>query len=107
MFTIKEPLSQHRLYLFHRRHHRTYCTLRKINAGHRLINLQRSGLPGLGINVVPVVKTKGHITVFLYLENHKVAQRMNGPGWQEDAVAKVWPEIGQMVRHRPVPDRPP
>ena len=107
MFTIKEPLSQHRLRLFHHRHHRTYCTLRKINAGHRLINLQRSRLAGLGINMVPVVKTKRHVAVFLHFKNHKVAQRVNGPGWQEDAVARFWPEAGQMVRHGPVCDRPP
>ena len=74
MFTIKEPLSQHRLYLIHHWHHRTDCTLRKINAGHRLINLQRSGLAGLGINMVPVVKTKRHVAVFLHFKDHHVAQ---------------------------------
>ena len=73
MFATKEPLSQHRLQLFHHRRHRTYGALRKINAGDRLIDLQRSRLARLGINVVPIVKTKRHIAVFLHFENDKVA----------------------------------
>ena len=90
MFTVKEPLAQHRLHLFHHGHHGTNRTLRKINAGHRLINLQWSRLAGLRINVVPVVKTKRHVAIFLHFKNHQVAQRVNGPGWQEDAVARLW-----------------
>ena len=70
MFTIKEPLSQHRLCLIHHWHHRTNCTLRKINAGHRLINLQRSRSAGPGINVIPVVKTKCHVAIFLDFKDH-------------------------------------
>ena len=88
MFTVKEPLAQHRLCLFHHRHHRTNRTLRKINAGHRLVNLQWSRLAGLGINMVPVVKTKCHVAILLHFKNHHVAQRVNGPGRYENSVAR-------------------
>ena len=74
MFTFKKPLAQHRLQLIHHWHHRTNCLLCKINAGHRLINLQRSMLAAPGINMVPVVKAKCHIAVFLYFKDHHVAQ---------------------------------
>src|ERR1035441_5495795 len=106
MFTIKEPFSVHWLCLFHHRHHRTDCTLRKINAGHRLIDLQGSGLAGLGINVAPVEKTKRHIAVFLHFKNHQIAQRMNGASWYENSVARLRSEGCEMIRHGPVRDRP-
>ena len=107
MFTIKEPLSQHRLYLIHHWRHRTDGTLRKINTGHRLIDLQGSRLAGLGINMVPVVKAKRHVAVFLHFKDHHVAQRVNGPGWYENSVAGLRSEGGEMVRHRSVRERLP
>jgi hypothetical protein len=72
MFTTKEPLSPHWCELFHHWRHRTYRAVGKINAGHRLIDLQRSRLAGLGINVVPIVKTKRHVAVFLYFKDDNV-----------------------------------
>src|ERR1700677_837368 len=80
MFTIKEPLSQHRLQLIYHWHHRTNWPLRKINAGYRLINLQGSELASLGINMIPVVKAKRYVAIFLHFKDHHVAKRMNSSG---------------------------
>jgi hypothetical protein len=80
MFTAKKPLSQHWLYLIHHRYDRTYRTLRKINAGNRLIDLQGSTLACFGINMVPVVQAKRHVAVLLNLEHDDVAAKsMNRP----------------------------
>ena len=107
MFTIKEPLPQHRLYLIHHWHHWTDGTLRKINTGHRLINLQRPGLASLGINMVPVVKTKRHVAVFLHFKDYHITQRMNGSGRNENSVAGLRSERCELFRHRSVCERLP
>src|SRR5208337_855579 len=107
-FTKKEPLSQNRLRLFQHRHHRTYRTLCKINAGKRLIDLECARLACLGVNMVPVVQAKRHVAVLLNLEHHDVAaQSVNCPSRQEDAVAGLRSEAYEVVRHRPVRERPP
>ena len=107
MFTMKESLSQRPALSLPPPAPPDQAHLGKINAGHRLIDLQRPRLACLGIDVVPVVKTKRHIAVFLHFENHELAQRVNGPSRYEDAVTRLWREARQMVRHRPVRDRLP
>ena len=91
MFTTKESLSPYRQnFLLHRRH-RTDCDLLEIDAGNRLLNLQRSMLACPGVDAIPVVQTKRDIAVFLHLEHHKAAERVNGPSSEEDGVADLRP----------------
>ena len=105
---MKEPLALHRRRRLHHWRHRTDRTLRKINAGHRLIDLQCPRLAGLGVNMVPVVQAKRHVAVLLHFKHHDVAaQRVNGPGRYEDAVAGLRSEACEVVRHRSVRERPP
>jgi hypothetical protein len=70
----KELFSVDRISFPHLRRERLDGTLRKIDAGHRLIDLERSSLMSLGIDVVPVEKPEGHVAVFLNFKNHDVPQ---------------------------------
>src|SRR3977135_2914194 len=97
MFTIEEPLAQRGLPLLDDRHDRGDCSLRKINACHRLLDLQCSMLQGLGIDLVPIIETKRDVAVFLNLKNDQVAQRMHGPCGDEDGIAGGWDEACEMV----------
>jgi hypothetical protein len=90
MITMKEPLAQHRRRFFHHRHNGTDGNLAQINAGQRLIDLQRPMLARLGIDVVPVVKTKRHVAVLLHFKNHNVSasERFRpAPGQRRRALA--------------------
>jgi hypothetical protein len=78
VFTIKQSLAFHRGLRLHHGRHQTNRTFRKINAGHRLIDLECPWLSGLRVNVVPVIQAKRHVAVLLNLEHHNVAaQRVN------------------------------
>ena len=92
MITMKKPLAQRRRRLFHPRYNGTDCNLRKINASQRLIDLQRPMLACLGIDMIPVVKTKRHVAVFLYFKNHNVVQGVDGSRLHQDSVARLWRE---------------
>ena len=72
MITKEKPLAQDRRHLLHHRHDRADLNLRKINASQRLIDLQRPVLPCFRIDVIPVVKAKCHVAVFLDLKNNHV-----------------------------------
>ncbi len=79
MIAMDQLLPRKRLGLVYLGRHGTNGTLLKIDAGHRLLNLERSTLARLGIDMVPVVETKRDIAVFLNFENHHITQGMNGP----------------------------
>jgi len=72
----------------------TNDALLKIDAGQRLFDLERPALAGLGINVVPVVETKGDVAVFLNFENHDIPQGMNRPSPNEDAITDARGKAG-------------
>ena len=99
MFAIKEPFALHGLELLNERHDRSDRSLRKINARHRLLDLQWSMLKSLRIDLVPIIETKCHVAVLLHLENHQVAQRMNGPRADEDCIAGGWNEGCELMRY--------
>ena len=70
---MKESLAFHRGRCLDHRCHPTDRTFRKINAGHRLVNLKCPRLSCLRINMIPVVQTKRHVAILLNLEHYKVA----------------------------------
>src|SRR5665648_1274962 len=91
----------------HQGYHRTYGTLREINAGKCLIDLECPRLTRLGVNMVPVIQAKRHVTVLLNLEHHDVTtQCVNRSSRKEDTVAGLWSEVYEVVCHRPVCERP-
>ena len=94
MIAMDQLLPGKRLGFVDLRRNGTNGTLLKIDAGHRLIDLQRPPLSGLGINVIPVVETKSHVAVFLNLENHDIAQGMNRPSPNEDAITDARGKAG-------------
>jgi hypothetical protein len=100
MLATKEPLTQNRLCRFNNRRNRTNRAFCKINACHRLLDVQWPGFSGPGIDMIPVIKPKRHVTVFLEFENHHLAQRMDRPGFDNDAVAGLWAKAGKEIRHR-------
>ena len=77
VFTIKEPLTQRRRCRLHHRHHRAQRDLGKIGAGNSPLDLERSTLACLGIDVVPVVKPERHVAVLADLEDHRTAHRVD------------------------------
>ena len=80
--------------------------MREIDAGHRLLDLQRSRLACLGVDAIPVVQAKRDVAVFLHFEHHQAAEGVNGPSSEEDGVADPRREACQKVRHRPARERP-
>ena len=99
MFTMKESLAPCRRVLLHHRRHRTDRDLFEIDAGNRLLDLQRSRLACLGVDAIPVVQAKRDVAILLHLEHHHVAQRVNGSGSDEDGIAESRGEARQKVRH--------
>jgi len=103
MFTVKQSLAFHRCRCLHHGRHPTDCTLRKINAGNRLIDLECPRLARLRFHMSPVIKAKGHVAVLLNFEHHDVAaESVNRSSLQENAVAGLWSELCELVHHRPV-----
>src|SRR5579872_159460 len=106
MFAMKESLALHRCRLFHYGLYQTDRTFGEINAGHSLIDLERSGLSRLRINMVPVVQTKRQVAILLNLEHNKVAaQRVNRACAEENGVTMLRSQTCEVVRHRPVRER--
>jgi hypothetical protein len=109
MFTMKESLAFCRCCrLHHGRDQAGRTTLRKINAGKRLIDLKWPPLASRRIDRVPVVQAKRHIAVLLNFECYDVAaQSVNRPSRYEDAIAGLRTEPYEVVRHRLISDCPP
>jgi hypothetical protein len=99
IFTVEKPLAQDGVWLFDHRHNWTDGILRKIDTIEGLFDLQSSGLTGLSVNMVPIVKTKRHVTVFLHFEDGQVTQRMDSSCRNEDSVAACWFELCELIRH--------
>ena len=72
-----------------------------------MFDLERPPLAGLGIDMVPVVETKRHVAVFLNLKNHDIAQGMNGPSPNEDAITDARGKAGQLICYGALGDRLP
>ncbi len=84
---MKESLAFHRGGRLHHGRHPTDRTFRKINASHRLVDLECPRLSRLRINMVPVIQTKRHVAILLNLEHHKIAaQRVNRACAEENGV---------------------
>ena len=66
----------------------------EVDAGQRLFHLQRPVSARLGIRASPIIEAEGDVTVLLHFKHHQIAQRVDGPGWNEDAVAWLRPEAG-------------
>ena len=108
MFTPKESLALHRGRCLHHGLYQTDRTFRKINAGHRLIDLECPWLSCLRINMVPVIQSKRHVAILLNLEHHKVAaQRVNRACAEENGVTGLRSQTCEVVRHCPVRERAP
>ena len=102
MITKEKPLAQRRGRLYDPRYYGTDYNLHIINASERLIDLQRPMLACLGIDMIPVVKTKGHVAVLLYFKNYNVVQGVDGSRLHQDSVARLWREVRQVVLNFPV-----
>ena len=108
VLAVKQALAFHRRRGFHYRRHQAAGTPHKIDAGKRLIHLERSRLARLCVNVIPVIQAERHVAVFLNLEHHDVAaQRVNRSSRQEDGVAGLGSEVCETVRQPSVRDRLP
>ena len=85
--TIKELLPLHwpsRLYLWC---NKAAGATGEIDAGKRLVNLERTWLPCLRVNMIPVEKTECDIAVLLDLKDNNVAaQSVNRSSGYEHAV---------------------
>jgi len=58
----------------------TASTLPKVDAGKRLVHLERAwALACLGVDMIPVVQAKRHVAVLLDLEHHDVAAQRVKP----------------------------
>ncbi len=103
LVTLEESLAPYRRGRLDHGSYRAERTLREVKAGQRLFDLECSRLPGLWVNMAPVVQAKGDVAVLLYLEHHDVAtERVHRPGRQEDAVAGLRREA---IRRGPPPSR--
>src|SRR5580692_1557461 len=69
LIAMDEPLAQHRPPLEHSRDQGRDGPLLEIYARDGLLHLQSAWLRGLGIDVIPVIETKGHIAVLLQFEH--------------------------------------
>ena len=108
VLTVKEPLAFHGRGRLNRGRHETARTFSKVNAGQRLLDLERAGLARLGVNMAPVVQAKRHVAVLLNLEHHDAAtQRVDRPSRQEDGVAGFRREAREATGHRSVRERLP
>jgi hypothetical protein len=58
MFTMKESLALRRGGRLHHGRHQASRTVREINAGKRLIGLERPRVVRLGVNMTPVVQAE-------------------------------------------------
>ena len=108
LFTMKESLSQHRRRRLHHRRHRTDRGLREIDAGHRLLDLQSIEAGPSGRRCDPSRTGERSRRCFpapRTPRRRRPASERSRLG--EDGVAGPRREAGQMVRHRPVRERPP
>ena len=74
VIAMKEGLAMDGISFLHLRRSRLNRTLRKIDTGHRLIDLQGPWLVGRWIDMVPIEKPESHIAVFLDFKNHDITQ---------------------------------
>ena len=70
---MKELLSPDRRRRFHHRWYRTDRDMIEIDAGNRLLDLQRSRFACLRVDAIPVVQAKRDVAVFLHFEHHNAA----------------------------------
>ena len=107
MLAFYKLLPQDRGHLLDHRWERRDGALVEIDADERLIDLQRPMLTCLGIDVVPVVEAKRHVTVFLHFKDDHVVQRVNRARPHKDGVVRIRHKAGQTVLHRAVRERVP
>ena len=86
MIAMDQLLPRQRLGLVNLWRNWTNDPLLEIDAGQRLLDLERPFLASLGIDMVPVIETKRDVAVFLNLKDHDIAQGMNRPSPNEDAI---------------------
>src|SRR5580658_1833240 len=78
----------------------------EIDAGERLLDLQGTREAGRGVDVIPVVETKGNVAVFLNLEyDDFTADRVNSTGFYQHTLAAGRRETRQIIVRCPLRDR--
>ena len=91
-----QPLADRRLRRHHDRRQRFKLALLKVDTSQRPIDLKRTRLAGLRIDVIPVVEAKRDVAVFLDFEHQNaVAERVDDAGGDQNALrrarARSWP----------------
>jgi hypothetical protein len=97
---MKESLTPCRRVLQHHRRHWTDRAFVEVDAGNRLLDLERSRLARLGVDPIPVVQAKCDVAIFLHFEHHHVVERVNGPGSDENGIARLRREACQEFLQR-------
>jgi hypothetical protein len=101
MGTIEQPLAPNRLRCLDARRDRSDVSLLYVDRLQGLIDLQRPRTVKLGIIVIPVVQPECDVSVLLHFEHdNPIAQRVNGSGLNEHALARHWTEAGKAIIHR-------
>jgi hypothetical protein len=98
---VEKPLAHNGSHRFNHGRDRGYRSLHQVNAGQRLLNLQRALTPGLGIDVLPIIKAKGDIAVFLDFKYHDaITKRVNDPDLDQNALTAMWREASEAIVDR-------
>jgi hypothetical protein len=87
-FAVKEPFSLNRHVCLHAGRDQATVARSKIDARKRLIDLKRSRLSGLCVDMSPIVETECHVAVLLNLEDNNItAQSVNRSRGNEYSIA--------------------